>query len=430
MHPHHSLCTLVDHSALRVLRGFTIGNPLGCRGSTCVEVMTTLYGSIPSLRRRAEGCVPPEVGGRLIKVDSHQSSDSSVEMSDELVSTLASIQEFMAGVSRRLDQIESSRQDHHPVGISTDDTVPHIPQTAQDGGLTWDDRDGIPAASLPAKFCMPNIERYSGIGCPKIHLRLYNTVMRAHGIDDAQLVALFPMSLSRAAQRWFASIEPSRLRTWEDVAHEFLTQFAFSADIDVSRRELEATRQRPDESISSFVTCWRANVAGMIDRPKEEDQIDMVLQNLQSRFVRRLMGIPFQDLKSLVQAAFSVEEAIARGLWIDATPSPNSKGRSRLDHLEPYIAQTNMQPRPPHPRATTHLPPRPYAQRPVRQFTPLGMTLTRAFEKLRDGGLIVPLAPHPLPHPIPPHFCSHEHCLYHQVQGHDTERCSALHHAI
>ena len=64
------------------------------------------------------------------------------------------------------------------------------------------------------------------------------------------------------------------------MAHEFLTQFAFSADIDVSRRELEATRQRPDESISSFVSRWRANMAGMIDRPKEQDQIDMVLRNL------------------------------------------------------------------------------------------------------------------------------------------------------
>ena len=106
----------------------------------------------------------------------------------------------------------------------------------QDGGLIWDDRDDIPEASLPAKFHMPDIERYSGIGCPKIHLRLYNTVMRAHGIDDAQLVALFPMSLSGAAQRWFTSVEPSRLRTWEDMAHEFLTQFAFNADIDVSRR--------------------------------------------------------------------------------------------------------------------------------------------------------------------------------------------------
>ena len=135
----------------------------------------------------------------------------------------------------------------------------------QDGGLTWDDKDGTPTASLPAKFHMLDIECYSGIGCPKIHLRLYSTVMRAREIDDAQLVTLFPMSLSGAAQRWFASIEPSRLRTWKDVAHEFLTQFVFSADIDVSRRELEATRPRPDESISFFVNRWRAKVAGMID---------------------------------------------------------------------------------------------------------------------------------------------------------------------
>ena len=55
----------------------------------------------------------------------------------------------------------------------------------KDGSLTWDDRDGTPSVSLPAKFHMPDIERYSGISCPKIHLRLYNTVMRAHEIDDA-----------------------------------------------------------------------------------------------------------------------------------------------------------------------------------------------------------------------------------------------------
>ena len=58
MHPHHSLCTLVDHLALRVREVFTIENPLGCQGSAYVEVMTTLHGSAPSLRRRAEGCIP------------------------------------------------------------------------------------------------------------------------------------------------------------------------------------------------------------------------------------------------------------------------------------------------------------------------------------------------------------------------------------
>ena len=60
MHPHRSLCTLDYHWVLRVVRAFTIGNPLGCRGSVCVEVMTTLHGSAPSLQRCAEGCVPSE----------------------------------------------------------------------------------------------------------------------------------------------------------------------------------------------------------------------------------------------------------------------------------------------------------------------------------------------------------------------------------
>ena len=72
-------------------------------------------------------------------------------------------------------------------------------------------------ANLQAQFRMPEIERYTCIGCPKIHLRLYNSVMRAHRLDEAQLIMLFPMSLSGAAQHWFASLDASRRRTWDDL---------------------------------------------------------------------------------------------------------------------------------------------------------------------------------------------------------------------
>ena len=68
-----------------------------------------------------------------------------------------------------------------------------------DRGMVCDDFDGLPMASLLAKFRMPEIERYTGIGYPRIHLRLYSTVMRAHGLDEAQMIMLFPMSLSGAA---------------------------------------------------------------------------------------------------------------------------------------------------------------------------------------------------------------------------------------
>ena len=38
------------------------------------------------------------------------------------------------------------------------------------GSAVWDDLEGILVASLPAKFRMFDIEWYTSIGCPRIHL--------------------------------------------------------------------------------------------------------------------------------------------------------------------------------------------------------------------------------------------------------------------
>lgn len=56
-------------------------------------------------------------------------------------------------------------------------------------------------ATLPVDFRMLEIERYKGVRCPRIHLRLYNTVMKALGLDKAQFLTLFPLSLSGTTQR-------------------------------------------------------------------------------------------------------------------------------------------------------------------------------------------------------------------------------------
>ena len=116
-------------------------------------------------------------------------------------------------------------------------------------------------AALPVEFRMPDIERYMGIGCPRIHLQLYSVVMRGHRLNKAQLIMLFPLSLSGAAQRWFASIDPSRCRTWADLGQEFIKQYSFNTVVDVSQRELEALKQRPDESVTSFISRWRDKIA-------------------------------------------------------------------------------------------------------------------------------------------------------------------------
>ena len=296
------------------------------------------------------------------------------------------------------------------------------------------------------------------------------------------MIMLFPLSLSGAAQRWFASLDPSRRRTWADLGQEFIRQYSFNTVVDVSRRELEALRQRPDESVTSFISRWREKIAHIIDRPSERDQIGMIMRSLQPRFARHLMGFPQTDFGSLVQALYGIEEGISRGLWADSSPS-DSKGKKpgsgprpldvsaigktgyRSSRHPPFQRQFSDTPyqmigrgqysiatpfrpvgptflhQPPQPVYAIQAPQRPHVRyhlqyrappppRPARQFTELGMPLSRAFQRLVEGGLIVPLPPRPPPQPTPLGFRTDLHCAYHQRAGHHTDSCAALRHAI
>ena len=99
------------------------------------------------------------------------------------------------------------------------------------------------------------------------------------------MITLFSLSLSGAAQCWFASLESSRRRTWDYLTQEFLQQFSFNIVIDLSRKELEALRQRLDESIFSFISCWWGKIVKIVDRPLQRG--DLVL-----RVIRGLIKDP------------------------------------------------------------------------------------------------------------------------------------------
>ena len=58
------------------------------------------------------------------------------------------------------------------------------------------------------------------------------------------------------------------------------------------------------------------------------------------------------------------------------------------------------------------------------------MPLSRAFQRLVEGGLIAPLPPRPPPHPTLPGFRTDLHYAYHQRSSHDTDSCPMLRHAI
>ena len=115
------------------------------------------------------------------------------------------------------------------------------------------------------------MERYTSRGCPRTHLRIYSQLMRGMGLDESQLIMLFPLSLISVAQSWFTSLDASRRWTWEDLAHEFIRQFYLSTVIDVTKRELEAMSQGGQETATPFISHLREKVIHMIDCPSERE---------------------------------------------------------------------------------------------------------------------------------------------------------------
>ncbi|RVW20446.1 hypothetical protein CK203_111654 [Vitis vinifera] len=460
------------------------------------------------------------VEGRLVRVSDTPDMDQQVVTVDQFTAAMASIQEALASLRQEISgqqgrpptvQDETPYDSHPPPppppvpsvhqaspyvlhghseiappavaqAVVADDTHARMDRIEQcmrqmrvsDGSVVWDDFGGMPVASLPAKFRMPDIERYTGIGCPRLHLRLYSTVMRAHGLDEPQMITLFPLSLSGAAQRWFASLESSRRRTWDDLAQEFLRQFSFNTVVDVSRRELEALRQRTEESVSSFISRWRGKIAEIVDRPSERDQIQMVLRSLQPRIARHVVGSRSQILGLWTETdrgwryQFIQSEAFRRHQPIPQFSEPHSSYASHQyrprtprpaydqTHMpqtlvlpsyatqgierpavsytatgQPcYAAQFTARPAAPYPRPGAQQTSAPFALRTQRQFSQIGMPLSQALRKLTEAGLLTALTPRPLPQPIPAQFRMDLHCAYHQGPGHETDRCTALRHAI
>ena len=82
-----------------------------------------------------------------------------------------------------------------------------------EGMDVWDGFDSAPVTPLPPKFWMPDMEWYTGRGCPRTHLRIYSQLMLGMGLDEAQLIMLFPLPLSSMAQSWFDTLDASRRHT-------------------------------------------------------------------------------------------------------------------------------------------------------------------------------------------------------------------------
>ena len=107
---------------------------------------------------------------------------------------------------------------------------------------------------------------------------------------------MFQNTLTRAVLRWF--LNDARARSWEDICREFHKQYKYNMEVDITRRDLETTKQETKESFSIFITKWRAKTAQMMSRLSEKEQLAMVVKNLLPIYHKYLFAQYFPNFKA------------------------------------------------------------------------------------------------------------------------------------
>ncbi|RVW69899.1 hypothetical protein CK203_059131 [Vitis vinifera] len=159
----------------------------------------------------------------------------------------------------------------------------------------------------------------------------------------------------------------------------------------------------------------------------------MVLRILQPRIARHVVGVPFADFGSLVLALYDVEDGISRGLWTDSSPS-DVKGKKPFEGQRSIdvsaISSSSQRP----PRASRgllfHTRPRDSHDTLLKAILLDRHAVEPGSSEAHRGRIIDRSHFEATTLAFPPQFKMDLHCAYHQGPGHETDRCTALRHAI
>ena len=230
---------------------------------------------------------------------------------------------------------------------------------------------------------------------------------------------MFQNTLSRAAL--------TRARSWEDIYREFHKQYMYNIEVDMTRRDLETTKQEPKESFFTFITKWRSKAALMMNRPSEEEQLTMVVKNLLPVYHKYFFAQYFPNFKALIATGTQIEDAINNGTIKNEDPPKFNKN---LRSSSKTTEVSNIYKNDPYqliaPRQISQGPP----LRPRREFHEFYMPVSQVFEKLKAKGILKPLDPRPIPNPLPARFDVTKRYAYHQSPSHDTDKCFGILHTI
>nr|XP_025661939.1 uncharacterized protein LOC112757598 [Arachis hypogaea] len=108
-------------------------------------------------------------------------------------------------------------------------------------------------AKVPRNSKLPDMDFYDGTSDPSHHLSNFRSRMYLADASDTTRCKAFPTTLTKAAIKWFDSLPPRSVTSFDDLARKFLTKFSIQKDKTNHTPSLVGVKQEVGETIRDYI---------------------------------------------------------------------------------------------------------------------------------------------------------------------------------
>ncbi|XP_050909028.1 uncharacterized protein LOC127122784 [Lathyrus oleraceus] len=168
----------------------------------------------------------------------------------------------------------------------------------------------IPNVRVPAKFKVPEFEKYKSSTCPHTHLVMYCRKMVACTDDEKLLIHYFQDSLSGAPLRWYMSLERANIQTFIDLVEAFVQHYKYNLDMVPDHTQLGNMSQKNHESFKEYEQRWREVASEVTLLVEEKELCKLFLKILDSFYYNKFISSMHRDFIEIVGVGVQLKEGV------------------------------------------------------------------------------------------------------------------------
>ncbi|XP_057745267.1 uncharacterized protein LOC130963137 [Arachis stenosperma] len=270
--------------------------------------------------------------------------------------------------------------------------------------------EDIMRVKVPMNFKSPDMNLYDGTTDSKHHLSNFKSRMYLADTSDATRCKAFSTTLSKAAIKWFDSLPPRSVTSFEDLSRKFLMRFSIQKDKVKHAPSLLGVKQEVGEPLRDYIEGFNKACLEIKDLSTEAVIMGLVnglREGPFSQSISKRHPTSLSDVQEIAEKNINMEKnaRLREPSWRQGPPH-SAKEKERKPKKKEDVGTDRL--------------------RRYHSYTPLKVSLVDVYREICNTKRLPPLRPIK----NKKRGSRGNYCEYHKMYGHSTNDCYDLKNVI